>query len=399
MKIDLGFFFQWGFRPFFILSGLSAIGLLTYWLLVLKAIAFTPETISLSDWHAHEMIFGFGAAALAGFLLTAIPEWTGATHLQGRGLALYVGLWLFGRLSVALIDLLPLFLVGLINVAFPLILAWHTLPHLMKESGKRHHIFIPMICLFIGAQIAVYLGWSGVGEDFELSRRALLGGVYALIFGIIITSTRISMVVIRLALDEQNDQDSLFRPYPYRRNLASVTFLFFAAADIIIPETSIMGWFALAAGAALMDRLSDFHVGRVLLKPYVQFLYVANFWIALGCLGMGVNAFLELGAATDLRHFFSVGAIGTAILMVFTIAGLRHSGFDLIVPKRMIAALLCMMMATGLRVLPAIPDNPLPIEASYDGAACFMILSFILFLSKFIPIFCRDQQKVLSEKY
>lgn len=393
MKIEPDFVFEWGFRPFFTLSALSAIGFLAYWVLVLKGIVFTPEQISPADWHAHEMVFGFGAAALAGFLLTAIPEWTGSSHMRGRGLVLYAGLWGVGRLSVALVDVVPVGLVGVINLAFPVILALHTIPHLVKEGGKRHNIFIPMICLFIGAQAAVYLGWSGLGEDFELSRRALLAGVYALVFGIIITSTRISMVVIRLALDEQNDQDSLFRPYPYRRNLASVTFLFFAAADLMIPETSIMGWFALAAGAALMDRLSDFHVGRVLLKPYVQFLYVANFWIALGCLAMGMDAFFELGAGTDIRHFFAVGAIGTAILMVFTIAGLRHSGYDLIVPRRMVAALVCMIVAAVLRTLPALPDNMLPIEASYDGATFFMILAFVLFLSKFVPIFCYDLLK------
>jgi len=392
MKPDLKFILDWGFRPFFMLAGFSVIVLLTYWLLVLRGIVLSPMAITPSDWHAHEMIFGFGSAALAGFLLTAIPEWTSSAHLHGRRLALYVGLWGLGRCSVVLIDIIPLGLVFGLNILFPLVLAWQAIPPLCQENGKRHNIFIVMISLFIAAQIGVYLGWMGLFADVDLSRRAVLAGMYALVFGIVITSTRISMVVVRLALDEQNDQDSLFRPYPYRRNLASVTFLLFALADVVLGETAVAGWLALGAGAALMDRLSDFHVGRVLLKPYVQFLYVANFWIALGCLAMGLNVFFDLNAASDLRHLFGVGAIGTAILMVFIIAGLRHSGYDLVVPRRMVLALVCMIIATLLRVMPALPVDLLPIAASYDGAGFFMMLAFGLYLSKFIGILCRDSR-------
>lgn len=392
MKPDFKFILDWGFRPFFMLAGLSVLVLLTYWLLVLRGIALSPMTIAPSDWHAHEMIFGFGSAALAGFLLTAIPEWTSSAHLQGRRLALYVGLWGLGRCVVVMIDVIPLWLVFGVNILFPLVLAWQAIPPLCQESGKRHNIFIVMITLFIAAQAGVYIGWMGLFADVDLSRRALLAGMYALVFGIVITSTRISMVVVRLALDEQKDQDSLFRPYPYRRNLASVTFLLFALADVVLGQTAVVGWLALGAGAALMDRLSDFHVGRILLKPYVQFLYMANFWIALGCLAMGLNVFFDLNAASDLRHLFGVGAIGTAILMVFIIAGLRHSGYDLVVPRRMVLALVCMIIATLLRIMPALPVDLLPIGASYDGAGFFMMLAFGLYLSRFIGILCRDSR-------
>jgi uncharacterized protein involved in response to NO len=93
MKIEPDFVFEWGFRPFFTLSALSAIGFLAYWVLVLKGIVFTPEQISPADWHAHEMVFGFGGAALPGFLLTAIPECTGSSLLGGGGLGGYRAGW------------------------------------------------------------------------------------------------------------------------------------------------------------------------------------------------------------------------------------------------------------------------------------------------------------------
>jgi len=386
MKNDFSYIFEWAFRPFFVLGSLFLIISLVYWLFVLKGIGVTPEVMSASDWHAHEMIFGFGSAALSGFLLTAIPSWTNTPHVEGRRLMLLVCIWLLSRLFMAFADTIALGMVISVNIAFPLYLFFLICSPLWNDLEKKHIVFIFVLGLFLMAQTSTYLGWLGLGENIELSRLSLYGAMYVLVYAIIVTSSRISMVVVRLALDEQDDKDSLFRPYPFRRNLAAATFLFFAIMDLILPETPILGWFALAAGAAQLDRLSDFHVGRVILKPYVLLVYLANFWIGMGCIAMGLNVFFDLDASSDIRHLFATGAMLTAILSVFTIAGLRHSGLALIVPKRVTVALICLVFATVLRFLPALPIELIPHDVSYDGAAFFVILAFGLYLSRFYQI-------------
>jgi len=390
MKPDWPFIFEWAFRPFFMLASFFLIGSLVFWLFVLQGIALTPETITPSDWHAHEMIYGFGSAALAGFILTAVPSWTNTAHAGGIKLQSLVGIWVFGRLCIAGLDFIPLSFAIIVNMAFPLYLSYLVIGPLWRDIEKKHVVFVFVLSLYGGTQLTAYLGWLGIGSDYDLSSLALYGGMYALIYAVVVTSTRISMVVVRHALDEQNDTESLFRPYPFRRNLASATFLIFAAGDFVLPETTILAWLAFAAGAAQLDRLSDFHVGRVLLKPYVLLVYFANLWIGLGCFGMGLNVFFELNAATDIRHIFAIGAMTTAILSVFTIAGLRHSGLELIVPIRVSIALICLIIAVVFRLLPSLPFWEISSALGYNVAFLALILAFSLYLSHFSKILCKN---------
>lgn len=390
MKIKWGFVFDWGFRPFFLLGSFHIVAALIYWVLALKGLAPLPDAIPSNDWHAHELIFGFGSAAFAGFLLTAVPSWTTSTHVHGRQLQILVGLWIAGRVGVAFADFLSLALVVSINLFFTFYLGWLVIKPLWRHEENRHRVIAFVWSLFIVTQGMVYVGWFRLDDDFELSRVALYGALYALIYGIVVITTRISVVVVRQALDEQKDTVSVFLPYPYRRNLAATTFLLFALADMFIPETPILGWCAVAAAAAQFDRLSDFHVGRVLLKPYVLLIYTANLWIGLGCLGMGVNAFYELGEAWTVRHIFAIGAAATAILSVFTIAGLRHSGLDLVVPKRVVTALGLIFLGTSVRTIPAFFNNLLSYEASLDISAFLVALAYLLYITYFVKILTEE---------
>jgi len=94
--------FDRGFRPFFLLAGLWAPVALLLWLSMLAGVLELPTAMDPVAWHVHEMLFGFVAAAIAGFLLTALPGWTGCPPLRGLPLAALAVLWLAGRLAVAL---------------------------------------------------------------------------------------------------------------------------------------------------------------------------------------------------------------------------------------------------------------------------------------------------------
>lgn len=166
-----------------------------------------------------------------------------------------------------------------------------------------------------------------------------------------LTVTRISMVLVPLALEEQDDTQSRFMPIPPRRNLAVATLVLFAVADFIAPANAITGWIALAAAAAQLDRMTDWHVGRVLLKPYVLTIYIAYAWLAAGLAGLGLDALFGWDAFLASRHALTLGAASTAVMAVFMVAGLRHTGRDLVIPRLCFLAVLMISAATALRTI------------------------------------------------
>ncbi|HZN29817.1 MAG TPA: NnrS family protein, partial [Xanthobacteraceae bacterium] len=92
--------FSYGFRPFFLLGAIYAGVAVLLWLPVLYGQLSMTTALAPRDWHAHEMLFGYAAAVMTGFLLTAVPNWTGRLPLQGRPLIALVLIWIAGRLAV-----------------------------------------------------------------------------------------------------------------------------------------------------------------------------------------------------------------------------------------------------------------------------------------------------------
>jgi uncharacterized protein involved in response to NO len=343
----------YGFRPFLLLGAGYAIAGIFLWSAYQMGWLEMPDTIPVAGWHAHEMIFGFGGAALCGFLLTSVSEWTETKPVIGKKLALFVALWLAGRIAMWLSGILPLFLVAAINLAMlPILFAW-TMPHVWQERHRRHISFIPLLPLLWSAQIIAFMGWMGFFDHVtfvdDISMRAMNAGLHIILIAIVLVVTRVSMVLVPTALDEQGDNTSEFRPLPPRRNLAVTMLIFFAIADFVAPDNAITGWIALAAAAAQFDRMADWHVGRVLLKPYVLTVYIAYAWLAIGLTGIGFHALFDWDIFQSSRHALTMGCVGTAVLGVFVIAGLRHTCRDMVIEPLILVAVFMISIATLLR--------------------------------------------------
>lgn len=390
----------YGFRPFFILSAGYAAFTVLVWAGFWYDLVNLPDSIPVIQWHAHEMIFGFVSAALAGFLLTAVPELTadptsrnpGGTkyaHIKGRKLALIVGVWMLGRLAMLMAGVLPLAFVALINVAFLPFLIYWTVPDLWRERQRKHRsfaFFLPALWL---VQIMVYLGWLDIAlPEFwteDLAQRSLDAALHVFLIGISIVVTRVSMVLVPLALEAQANEESEFRPIPPRRNLAAATLIIFALADFLMPENSITGWIALAAAAAQLDRLADWHVGRVLLKPYVLVIYLTHVWMVIGLAGIGFHALVGWDYFAASRHALALGSASLAVMAVYVIAGLEHTGRNIVVPNAVIGSIILINIATGLRVfVPALLTDYY--QAIAIGVASLLwALAFVVFLVSFWP--------------
>src|SRR5664279_1142864 len=131
-----------GFRPFFLAAGLWSIAALAIWIVMLATGSTLPSRFDPLNWHIHEMLFGFVIAAIAGFLLTAIPNWTRRLPINGRPLALLVGLWLLGRLVCLVSALVPFWLSAAADLSFPVVLVVVAAREIIAGRNWRN---VPMV--------------------------------------------------------------------------------------------------------------------------------------------------------------------------------------------------------------------------------------------------------------
>ncbi len=220
-----------GFRVFFLAAGLFAILSMIVWELFLTIHALgglmeMPTAAPPHLWHAHEMIFGYGAAALGGFFLTAVPNWTGAKSALHVFIAAVAGLWLAGRLAVWFSGSLPPALVAGADLAFVPVLALKVLTQLVKRPKPQQLIFLVMLTLFWTANLMVHLEWMGWTADTLWS--GLRAGLLTLCAMIMVLGGRVTPGFTRNAMVQSGREDRLpircrLPPWPLRRPLASLS--------------------------------------------------------------------------------------------------------------------------------------------------------------------------------
>lgn len=335
------------------------------------------------QWHAHEMIFGTYGAALAGFLGSAMPEWTDTKPQWGRALLLLLALWLPGRLIgfVGADALIPP--AALTDLAFlSLLLVFVTRP-LIERRSTRHGSFALWIMLFALIELAIRVAWF-LGET-AWSARLLQAALAVFLVFLSLAIARINVVVVNHALDPTGETTP-YRPHPGRQNLTAGLVGLQLVAALIAPDSAVPAWLALAAAAAFFDRLAEWFIGRAVLRAEVLALAAAN---ASGGVGFLMIGLAGLGAPVAPRtgiHLLSVGALGLAVMAVFVIAGLRHSGRDLVLPPLAKLALGLMAAAGLMRILPELGIGESVLGLHYQLSAGLWSASFAIWLIGFWPI-------------
>lgn len=333
----------YGFRAFFLILPLAAIGAVAP--LPLLWLGGTGGT-SVGVWHGHEQVFGFLAAALAGFLLTALPSWTGSRPVTGGALKAMATLWLAGRIGFWLDGVLPPWLVAALDLGFLPALLAAALPSL-RVGERRPWEFCLILAVLVAGNAAFHLGRLGMAA-VEPDR--ILFAAIALFLALVAVATgRILPVTLRSALVEAGDSPDIRLP-PGRRHLAAATLCLLAAAELIAPHSPVTGWLALAAACAQADRMTEMHVGAALRRPQVMLFYLAHIWMVIGLGGLGLAV---LGAPLDpvaMRHALGLGGASTAVLAVMSIVALRHTGRPFPLPRAVWVAPALVGLAAGLRV-------------------------------------------------
>ena len=347
--------FSFGFRPFFLFG--SAWGALVVPLWIWSFLTGGYLTI---EWHIHEMLFGFLAAIMAGFLTTAIPNWTGRMPVIGAPLGGLVGLWVAGRLAMLFQGLLgpvavvvdSIFLIAFAAVVWREVLAgrnWRNLPVCL------------LISVFAAANVAFHLNAghavSGVGERLAIGAAGVL---IALIGGRITPSfTRNWMRARRLA------------PEPAAAGRFDTAVLVFTAVAALAwvgaPDAKAAGAALLAAGAANVLRLARWRGWAAWREPLVWILHLGYAWLALGLGLLGATRIDSAIPATAGVHALTAGAVGVMTLAVMTRASRGHTGRPLAADRLTTAVYLAVNGAALIRVIAPFAGGHQPLLLSVSA--------------------------------
>ncbi len=373
--------FAYGFRPFFLLAAGYGITSIAVWTLAMTGWVALPIVGDVIAWHIHELVFGFAGAALGGFLMTAVPEWTSTEPVNGRALQSLVVVWLLARITAWTTSVMGVVPMAVLNLFYLVWLVTIVARPLWKGAQGRHRVFLPLVLCLIGLQTALYLAWAAA--DYTLVR-SLLNSTIGLFLSLILAALgRISMVIVNEALDKNGVHDKPFLARPPRRNFAMGVLAIFLIVDHLLPFSTTAGWVALATAASLLNVLNDWHLRGVWRDLYVQALYLVYLFMAFGFALIGVSYLWEMFPSNYARHAFAIGAMGLSVLAVLTIAGQRHTGRNLAYHWRIRAAFLCVVSAVIARVIPPWLGPEAIQSVGYALSALFWCLGFTLYLTHF----------------
>lgn len=379
-------FFAAGFRPFFLFAGIQAVVALPLWLAVYVGGVDLHLPFAATIWHGHEMVFGFAAAAVGGFLLTAVPNWTNSHHVSGRPLMVLFGLWLAGRVAFTLSGILPPLVVAVVDLAYLPVLAVLLAKPLIAAGKARNIVFLPILALFLLANGLVHAGaFLGLGDPL----RGVYLGMALLLVMIAIVGGRIIPSFTQNWLRMQGRPVEL-RPIGWiEKGGAQGSVLLAGVLTALVPASPAAGAVLLAAATIHLVRLSRWHGLRTLSNPILWVLHLGYLWLVIGLALLGAASFVAALPMSAAVHALTAGCIGTMVLGVMSRAALGHSGRPLDVAKATVAAYGLLSVGTVLRV--AAPLVPAAQMGLTHAGGTLWALAWLLFVVVYFPIVTRPR--------
>lgn len=379
--------FAYPFRIFFLLTGAYALLLILGWILFLFAAGPLPVGWAPMQWHSHEMIYGFVTAAIAGFVLTAMTNWTGAPPLVGWRLMLLVLLWLAGRIVMWLAGWLPGSLVAVVDLAFLPVLAGYVTKVLLAHNNRRNLILVAVLLLLWSGNLVMHIGLVS-GKTGFLQAGQLLGLdlISALI---VIVAGRITPAFTAnwLAKNGRNPAEVKRVQWVEIGALASIFALMLA--DILPVPAALVAGLALLAATFNAWRLVMWRGWLTVKEPLLWILHLAYLWLVLALLLRGVSLLSPSVPATLWQHALGLGAIATLILGVMTRVSLGHTGRPLKLVRFGIWIYVAITLATVLRIM--VPLGVINFHFGILAASAAWMVAFTFFLILYTPVLLRPR--------
>ncbi|GHA08749.1 NnrS family protein [Oceanisphaera arctica] len=378
--------FRLGFRVFFMGGALFSCLAMFLWLLSLSGMAVLPGVGNPIWWHAHEMLFGFALAIVAGFVLTAMQNWTGIAGVRGWPLALVAGLWLLPRLLMPLRGELNPLVITLDLLWLPLVAGMLARPVLQVKQW-RNLFFVPLFVLFtLLNALSYYAAFSG---NWLLSERVFVTTVLALTGLIAVMGGR----VIPFFTANATGTDKPV-PHPWLEKLSLGTLWLGVLGWLLLPRTdgfnSALALILMVSALANLVRLARWNNKLARNIPLLWVLHLGYLFVPLGLLALAA-ALLNWGISISLAsHWLTTGAIGIVILGMIARVSLGHSGRTLEIRRSVVIAFVLLILAALLRsLLPLLA--PGMTNMAYHTSAMAWMLAFGLFNWVYWPILTRPR--------
>ncbi len=373
--------FSQGFRPFFLLAGIWAVAALGLTFGQFQGWIALPTAFGVVDWHYHEMLFGYVAAAIAGFLLTAIPNWTGGLPLRGAPLIGLVVLWIAGRAAVMGSDWIGAGAAAVIDLGFLLVFGGVTLREIVAGRNWRNLppvLAIGVLLVFNALSHAAALGLVDADGVARRGGIAVVVMLIALIGGRVIPSFTRNWLVKRQA-------EALPASFDGFDRVVLVITLLALGTWAVAPDGHLAGTLAAVAAVVNLARLMRWQGIATRPEPLLWVLHLGYLWIPVGLALLAASQWWPSIPSGGAVHALTAGAFGTMTLAVMSRATLGHTGRVLTAGPGLTAAFVLVTCAALARVLASLFD------AAYQPllaiAAAGWIAAFLCYLAVCGPMF------------
>lgn len=341
---------SFGFRPFFLGAGIWATLAMALWVPMLSGALELPTRFDAVSWHAHAFLFGYLSAVFAGFLLTAVPNWTGQLPIVGWPLAALFALWIVGRAALLFSAALSPLAVALADLALPVAL----IGYLAREiiAGRNWRNLIPLFLFMTFAAANALFHWEAARGVPAAGGYGLRTGLGAALMMIAIIGGRIIPSFTRNWLASHNPGRLPTPPMQRFDRIALLALLAALAAWIAAPTSQATAVLLIAAGALHLARLARWAGHRTMAEPLVWILHLGYLFLPIGAFALAVSILLPghfHGAAA--QHLWMAGAIGLMTMAVMTRATLGHTGQALRADGSTLALYLALLTAVLARVM------------------------------------------------
>ncbi len=372
-----------GFRPFFLAAGVFAIISMAIWMASYTfSVEFAFAGMPAHLWHAHEMLFGYVMAVIAGFLLTAIKNWTGQEVLRGKPLALLFSLWLVARLLPFTGAMVPIELIAIVDVAFMFFLAVACLRPVLKVKQYKQIGIVSKLFLLMLCNVVFYLGIMGVLA--EGVQWGLNSAIYMVIALVLVMMRRVMPMFIQNGVDSMDGEVKLVnRAWVDHSSLVLLLCLWIS--DVFTEYDSLTMVFAVLLTLLHTLRLTGWYTNKIWSKSLVWILVVAYAFIILGfalkalSITSGVSPFLSV-------HAFTAGGVGLLTIGMMSRVSLGHTGRSVFDPPAIIFwSFAVLLLAIIVRVIFPLFNMDLYIYWIAISQALWMV-AFAIFVYVYAPM-------------
>lgn len=382
---------SYGYRPFFLLAGMWAAFAMVYWIAILSDGVRYWSHFQPVDWHAHEMLFGYLGAVLAGFLLTAVPNWTGRLPIIGWPVALLSVLWILGRVAIGLSDRLIPSVAGVLDLLAPLTLTASIGREVWVGKNWKN---IPLLLLY------VLFGLANIMFHVEVAQGQVASEGPGFRLGLAVAVVLISLICGRVIpsftrnwLVKQGKDE---RP-AVGGALDRITLGFTGVTLIgwvVSPDQSIVATLCGYAGVLHMLRLSRWAGWYVRSEPMLWVLHLGYLFVPLGFLatflaGIGGHFIPIIGA----QHLWMAGAIGVMALAIMSRASLAHAGRKPVAGYAITISYCLVLASVVLRFIAAFGVSTGNVMYA---SALFWITGFLVYTVAYFPVMAKRAPKTAT---